>query len=653
LNVTRSQVKSFAWSKKSDTVNSKVSISSDKNKSHDIANRKLSVSPDKDIPHNRKTSNSDKDNRLLNAGFQNELKNLKQSTQRKPQSIEISSPSEEKNDQSGDDINSTTKANIIATNSNAFKNPPPIVPAKLPMMQNKSPKTPLMDVSKFSDEATPNNTAEYGVTPTVLNGLRQKPTEIRPAEHPSAPETIEPKIEQEGITQNPTAKVPDMKLWKSESSCSITSSNIDKSETRGNKKPKVKVPLPDMKGWRTETSLSSGGASIQSPPTENKESNPSVVSTPAASRSTKVKVPLPDMKGWKPEFNRSLEQFCLKTDTNDTDHGNEPENISSIETKPESGNISRKTTKLKAQVLKSEKKNSVEKEIKMREGDIKTNHEKERSVIYDQTFQNEIKESFLNNLSSLNTSDWNLFDTVDPKPKEPSENLKIQINKPYSKSNANLGSPMSAVLSRISIPATLTSGKPLYSARRGTASDKRETLEFSKLGPMSASLLELKPSDGIMANEKDAVPKLTIPDLSSSTDISKKSGTASATVQSVTNSKPCSSVSLRPPGESSRTSQVSKQPEQTNGHSDDEVGTVRKIGSYELRSVEAPTNYLRALFIPLNGLFNMFATDLSNSCRFGRNNSTDHGNFVAFPSLVVSRNHTDIFIRDKEVLNAN
>lgn len=221
------------------------------------------------------------------------------------------------------------------------------------------------------------------------------------------------------------------------------------------------------------------------------------------------------------------------------------------------------------------------------------------------------------------------------------------MHSPKSKSFANLDSPMSAVLS----PTFLSSAKTIKSAR-ATAKDKRETLDFSKNAPTLETLFKLESSESVIGNEKDTRSN---PTLSSILDTIESSSTKG---QGAINSKsPPTPVSFLSPSihseegrrNSPSESQVSKQLELTSGFAN-EVVAFRKIGAYELRSVEAPTNFVRLLCIPLNGLFNMFAIDISNSCRFGRNNSTEHGNFVAFPSLVVSRNHTDIVTIDEQVL---
>lgn len=73
------------------------------------------------------------------------------------------------------------------------------------------------------------------------------------------------------------------------------------------------------------------------------------------------------------------------------------------------------------------------------------------------------------------------------------------------------------------------------------------------------------------------------------------------------------------------------------------------ISSIDLKKYDERTDYPRVLFIPLNGLFNIFAGNMSNSYRFGRNNYTNHPNFLMLPTLVVSRNHMEIFTIDGQV----
>ncbi|KAJ3310973.1 hypothetical protein HDV04_004490 [Boothiomyces sp. JEL0838] len=55
------------------------------------------------------------------------------------------------------------------------------------------------------------------------------------------------------------------------------------------------------------------------------------------------------------------------------------------------------------------------------------------------------------------------------------------------------------------------------------------------------------------------------------------------------------------------------------------------------------------VMIPLNGMFDMQSIDLKESHRFGRNNTTNHPAFKGFGTLVVSRNHVDIFEREGKV----
>jgi hypothetical protein len=72
--------------------------------------------------------------------------------------------------------------------------------------------------------------------------------------------------------------------------------------------------------------------------------------------------------------------------------------------------------------------------------------------------------------------------------------------------------------------------------------------------------------------------------------------------------------------------------------------TLGRLNSFNNRS-----KYLQLLMIPLNGMFDMRILDLSQPHRFGRNNTTNHPCFKAFGTLVVSRNHLDIFAKDGKV----
>ncbi|KAL5037903.1 hypothetical protein RTP6_005268 [Batrachochytrium dendrobatidis] len=58
---------------------------------------------------------------------------------------------------------------------------------------------------------------------------------------------------------------------------------------------------------------------------------------------------------------------------------------------------------------------------------------------------------------------------------------------------------------------------------------------------------------------------------------------------------------------------------------------------------------MRLLLIPLNGMLELTMINLSMPNRFGRNNSTEHPHFKAFGTLVVSRNHMELFERDGHV----
>lgn len=62
-----------------------------------------------------------------------------------------------------------------------------------------------------------------------------------------------------------------------------------------------------------------------------------------------------------------------------------------------------------------------------------------------------------------------------------------------------------------------------------------------------------------------------------------------------------------------------------------------------------PSFNLRLLLVPLNAMFDMQALDMTISHRFGRNNTSNHSAFQGFSTLVVSRNHVDLFERGGKV----
>jgi hypothetical protein len=80
---------------------------------------------------------------------------------------------------------------------------------------------------------------------------------------------------------------------------------------------------------------------------------------------------------------------------------------------------------------------------------------------------------------------------------------------------------------------------------------------------------------------------------------------------------------------------------------DDKEQSTISLG--RLNSFNNRSKNLQLLMIPLNGMFDMRLLDLSQPHRFGRNNTTNHPCFKAFGTLVVSRNHLDIFARDSKV----
>nr|KAJ3417946.1 hypothetical protein HK105_000563 [Polyrhizophydium stewartii] len=69
----------------------------------------------------------------------------------------------------------------------------------------------------------------------------------------------------------------------------------------------------------------------------------------------------------------------------------------------------------------------------------------------------------------------------------------------------------------------------------------------------------------------------------------------------------------------------------------------------EIPRFEAAPDVFRVLIVPLNGMIETCMLDLSTPTRFGRNNSTGHPNFRAFSTLVVSRNHMEIFEHEGKV----
>ena len=62
-----------------------------------------------------------------------------------------------------------------------------------------------------------------------------------------------------------------------------------------------------------------------------------------------------------------------------------------------------------------------------------------------------------------------------------------------------------------------------------------------------------------------------------------------------------------------------------------------------------PQKTLHLLLIPLNAMFDMKALDMSVHHRFGRNNTSNHPYFKGFGTLVVSRNHINLFGKNGKI----
>ncbi|KAJ3342765.1 hypothetical protein HDU91_000489, partial [Kappamyces sp. JEL0680] len=75
----------------------------------------------------------------------------------------------------------------------------------------------------------------------------------------------------------------------------------------------------------------------------------------------------------------------------------------------------------------------------------------------------------------------------------------------------------------------------------------------------------------------------------------------------------------------------------------EDVGDNSFISTTRLGPWMKPHKTFHLLLIPLNAMFDMRAIDMSVSHRFGRNNTTNHPSFKGFGTLVVSRNHVDLF----------
>jgi hypothetical protein len=70
---------------------------------------------------------------------------------------------------------------------------------------------------------------------------------------------------------------------------------------------------------------------------------------------------------------------------------------------------------------------------------------------------------------------------------------------------------------------------------------------------------------------------------------------------------------------------------------------------HRMHQFSTPFKNYNVLLVPLNAMFDMRAIEMTVSHRFGRNNTTNHPAFKGFGTLVVSRNHVDMFERDGKV----
>ena len=82
---------------------------------------------------------------------------------------------------------------------------------------------------------------------------------------------------------------------------------------------------------------------------------------------------------------------------------------------------------------------------------------------------------------------------------------------------------------------------------------------------------------------------------------------------------------------------------------DDPEEEDRNISVHRLHQFNTPFKNYNVLLVPLNAMFDMRAIEMTISHRFGRNNTTNHPAFKGFGTLVVSRNHVDMFERDGKV----
>ena len=76
----------------------------------------------------------------------------------------------------------------------------------------------------------------------------------------------------------------------------------------------------------------------------------------------------------------------------------------------------------------------------------------------------------------------------------------------------------------------------------------------------------------------------------------------------------------------------------------------KTISMQTLNTWMVPQKQTQLLMIPLNAMFDIQALDMTETHRFGRNNTTNHPYFKGFPTLVVSRNHADFWEKRKKVI---
>ncbi|KAH6571462.1 hypothetical protein BASA60_007174 [Batrachochytrium salamandrivorans] len=92
-------------------------------------------------------------------------------------------------------------------------------------------------------------------------------------------------------------------------------------------------------------------------------------------------------------------------------------------------------------------------------------------------------------------------------------------------------------------------------------------------------------------------------------------------------------------------------PHQKHSHLREEIqplaGTVKRPQG--IPDFDVDNDSIRMLIIPLNAMMDVCVIDISEPNQFGRNNSTGHPHFRAFGTLVVSRNHMEIYESDNHV----